>query len=95
MTPTRIPFAQKQFTKRIKAATHIKPIFMSKDEFEVMLHRKILDVAEGEILSDANDHTMIKGLGQVGALELLMKVGLVLSELDIPSIENSTRENSQ
>ena len=85
MTPTKTPYTQRQFTKRIRTATHIRPVFMSTDEFEVLLHREILDAAEGEILSDANDFAMIEGLGQVGALELLMKVGLVLSELDIPS----------
>ena len=85
MALTETPLTQRQFAKRIHAVTHIRPIFMSKDEFEVMMHRKILDTAEGEILSDADNYTGIRGLGQAGALELLFKVGLVLSELDIPS----------
>jgi len=91
LTRARIPFAQAQFTKRIKSATHVRPIFMPRDEFETLLHCKILDVAEGEILSDANDFIAIRGLGQTGALELLFKVGLVLSELDIPS----TRQDNE
>lgn len=85
MALIKTPCTQAQFDKRIESVTHVRPIFMSKDEFEVLLHRKLLDVAEGDILTDADDYTMIRGLGQIGALELLMKVGLVLSELNIPS----------
>jgi hypothetical protein len=44
------------------------------------------------ILTDADDYTMISGLGQIGALELLMKVGLVLSELDIPSADQDDED---
>ena len=88
MTLTKMPFAQRQLAKRVEAATHVRPIFMPKDEFESLLHRRILDVAEGDILSDANDFAMIKGLGHTGALELLFKIGLVLSELDIPRTQD-------
>jgi len=91
LTRARIPFIQTQFIKRIESATHIRPIFMPRDEFETLLHRKVLDVAKGDILSDANDLMVIRGLGQAGSLELLMKIGLVFSALDIPS----TRQDNE
>ena len=84
----KVPFMQRQFDERVKSVTHIRPIFMPRDEFEILLHQKVLDVAEGEILSRANDCMTIRGLGRTGALELLFKIGLVLSELDIPTKEN-------
>lgn len=86
MSLTKPPFAQTQLDKRIRAVTHIQPIFMPRDEFESLLSRKILDTAEGKILSDADDFAGT--LGRVGALELLFKIGLVLSELDIPKSEH-------
>jgi len=85
MALIEVPFAQVQLARRVRTATHVRPIFMPRDEFETLLHHKVLDVAKGEILSDANDLMVIRGLGQAGALELLMKIGLVFSELDIPS----------
>ena len=85
MALIKVPFARVQLAKRISAATHLRPIFMPRDEFETLLHRKVLDVAKGDILSDANDLMVIRGLGQAGALELLMKIGLIFSALDIPS----------
>ena len=91
LTKARMPFIQAQFARRIESATHIRPIFMPRDEFETLLRHKVLDVAKGDILSDADDIMAIGGLGQTGALELLMKIGLVLSELDIPS----TRQNDE
>lgn len=91
MTLIKSPFAQAQLARRIRAVTHVRPIFMPRDEFETLLHRKVLDVAKGEILSDANDLMVIRGLGQAGALELLFKIGLVFSELDIPS----TRQDNE
>lgn len=94
MPLTRTPFAQTQLDRRVSAATHVRPIFMPRDEFEILLYHKILDVAHGDILSDANDLTRITGIGRVGALELLFKIGLVLSELNIPSIP-SVGEDSE
>ena len=91
MALIKVPFARVQLAKRISAATHLRPIFMPRDEFETLLHRKVLDVAKGDILSDANDLMVIRGLGQAGALELLMKIGLVFSALDIPS----TRQDNE
>jgi len=82
MSLTKVPFAQRQFAKRIMAATHVRPIFMPRDQFDILLHRKLLDVARGDILSDADDLMAIGEIGRVGALELLMKIGLVLTELD-------------
>ena len=89
LTRARIPFIQTQFIKRIESATHIRPIFMPKDEFEALLHREILDTADGEILSLIKPLMTVRALGQKGALELLFKIGLVLSELDIPSTGGS------
>lgn len=87
--------AQQQLDKRVKSAVHVKPIFMSKDEFEVLLHRMVLDAAEPEILAMVKPLMTIRALGQKGALELLFKIGLVLSELDIPSTEDNTEENER
>lgn len=84
-TLTKTPLARQQLDKRIESALDIRPIFMSKDEFEILLHRKILDAADPEILMMIKPLMTIRMLGQKGALELLMKIGLVLSELDIPS----------
>ena len=81
----KVPSARTQLAQRINAATHLRPIFMPRDEFEILLHREILDTADGEILSLIKPLMTIRALGQKGALELLFKVGLVLSELDIPS----------
>ena len=85
----KVPFARVQLAKRISAATHLRPIFMPRDEFETLLHREILDTADGEILSLIEPLMAIRALGQKGALELLFKIGLVLSELDIPSTGGS------
>lgn len=85
MSLTKVPFAQRQFAQRIKAATHIRPIFLPRDEFETLLNRKVLDVADSDILTMIEPLMNIRALGQKGALELLMKIGLVLSEFDIPS----------
>jgi len=81
----KVPFARVQLAKRIRTATHLRPIFMPRDEFETLLHREILNTADSEILSLIEPLMTIRALGQKGALELLFKIGLVLSELDIPS----------
>lgn len=88
MTLTKMPFAQRQLAKRVKAATHVRPIFMPKDEFESLLHRKVLDMAGPEILVLIEPLMIVEALGQRGALELLFKIGLVLSELDIPRTQD-------
>ena len=63
-----------------------RPIFMPRDEFDDLLQESlVVDAATMEHASNLADR--IPGMTVTGALELLMRIGVLLSEENIPPEE--------
>ena len=72
-------------TPRIHLAHVItRPPFMSRSEWTQMIHQVSLDVASDETVRLADELTIVDNLGLVGAVEILMRLGILLSVLGIP-----------
>jgi signal transduction histidine kinase len=63
----------------------IRPPFTSKSEWTQLIHQTSLDTASDEIVRLADELTVIDNLGLVGAVEILMRLGVLFSVLDVPS----------
>jgi hypothetical protein len=49
-----------------------------------VIHQTSLDTASDEIVRLADELTVVDNLGLVGAVEILMRLGVLFSVLDIP-----------
>ena len=81
-------------TPRLRTTTNlarviIRPLSMSKSKWTQLVHQVSLDVASDEIVCITDDLTTINNLGLVGAVELLMRLGVLFSVLNIPESDES------
>jgi signal transduction histidine kinase len=66
-----------------------RPPRASKSEWTQLIHQTSLDTASDEIVRLSDELTVIDNLGLVGAVEILMRLGVLFSVLDIPSGGNN------
>jgi len=62
-----------------------RPIFMPRDEFDEILRENL--VVDSATMEHASDLAVLLGVTVVDALEILMRIGVLLSEENIPNGE--------
>ena len=87
MSPNLTPNLTPDYTIHLKNVI-VRPLYMSKSEFTQTVHRASLDMASDEIMRLTDDLTVVDNLGLVGAVELLMRLGVLFSALNVPEINN-------
>lgn len=77
-----MPKKHSRYSRTPRPSLNWRPIFMPRDEFNDLLQESF--VVDSATMEHASDLAGLLGMTVVDALEILMRIGVLLSEENIP-----------